>query len=173
MSLLSVHLSAVLSSVLASLSSASLFLSLQWRQVGCLAVTGVPVTSSANPLGREILFSNGSYHNGVSLDQLGSYVNLWTNHCGLGWNTLIGQALVMCSGMEYSDWLGLGHVPTSGAGDVVNLIWNIWTENGGVVILQKKNVHILTRRGGLSPGKEREKMRGLLRVCVINTLLHI
>ena len=41
------------------------------------------------------------------------------------------------------------------------------------MIFQKKKVHILTRRGGLSPGKEREKVRGLLRVYVITVLFHV
>lgn len=42
-----------------------------------------------------------------------------------------------------------------------------------MVIFQKKKVHMLTRRGGLSPGKERQKMRGLLGVYVITVLFHI
>lgn len=42
----------------------------------------------------------GSYHNGASLDKLGSYVNFSTNHYGWGWNTLMGQVLVMCPHLE-------------------------------------------------------------------------
>lgn len=72
MSPVSFHLSALLCFVLASLSG-SFSIPLPSVMVSWpVAVKGVPITSSANPLGKELLFPSGSYYNDVSLDHLAS-----------------------------------------------------------------------------------------------------
>ena len=75
MSVVSVHLFHCFLLCWLHSQAASLILFLQRRQIDLLKVTEVPVISSANPLGREVLFSSGPYCNRVWLDQLRSYVS--------------------------------------------------------------------------------------------------